>query len=127
VEASQSVNYFSLFRGVQEVQRFAAGDVIFNTGDPGEVLYVVKSGTVTLTVGERTVETLETGGMFGEMALVHGGEPRSATAAAATDVELVPVDLPLFRHLVAHTPFFAEAVLRVMADRLRRESGARSA
>jgi CRP/FNR family cyclic AMP-dependent transcriptional regulator len=124
VEATQSVNYFTLFQNAGEVQRFGADEVIFRQGDPGELLYVIRSGTVMLAVDGRTVETLGENGMFGEMALVNADRPRSGTATAATDVEVVPVDLKLFRRLVADTPFFAETVMRVMADRLRRWSGA---
>ena len=124
MEAPQSVNYFTLFENAGPGERFGAGDVIFSQGDPGDVLYVIRSGTVTLTLDGQTVETLGENSMFGEMALINADWHRSTTATATTDVELVPVDLKLFRHLVAHTPFFAETVMKVMADRLRRRSGA---
>jgi CRP/FNR family transcriptional regulator, cyclic AMP receptor protein len=124
VEAAQSVNYFTLFQNAGESVRFSAGDVVFRQGDPGDLLYVIRSGTVTLSVDGQTVETLGANGMFGEMALIHADWPRSGTATAATDIDLVPVDLKRFRRLVADTPFFAETVMKVMADRLRRQSGA---
>ena len=49
-------------------------------------------------------------------------EPRSATAVAETDCELVPIDKRRFWFLVQETPYFAEIVMRVMVDRLRRET-----
>jgi CRP/FNR family transcriptional regulator, cyclic AMP receptor protein len=124
VEAPQSVNYFTLFENSGAGERFGAGDVIFRQGDPGDVLYVIRSGTVDLNLDGQTVETLGPNSMFGELALIHADWHRSSTATATTEVELVPVDLKLFRHLVAHTPFFAETVMKVMADRLRRRTGA---
>ena len=59
--------------------------------------------------------------MFGEMALIDR-EPRSATAIAETDCELVVIDKRRFWFLVQETPYFAEIVMRVMADRLRRNT-----
>ena len=81
-------------------------------------MYVVRSGQLTVTIGGRTVETVGPGGMVGEMALLDD-EPRSATVIAHTDCEIVPVDRNRFLFMVRETPFFALAVMRVMAQRLR--------
>src|SRR5215471_9082112 len=48
-----------------------------------------------------------------------GVEPRSATALAIKDVELVPVSEKQFLFLVSQTPYFALKVMRVLAQRLR--------
>ena len=56
--------------------------------------------------------------IFGEMALIDN-EPRSATAIAVTDVELVAVTEKQFLFLVGQTPYFALKVMRVLAQRLR--------
>jgi CRP-like cAMP-binding protein len=42
-------------------------------------------------------------------------EPRSATALAATDVELVAVSEKQFLFLIGQTPYFALKVMRVLA------------
>ena len=60
-----------------------------------------------------TVDTI-----FGEMALIDN-EPRSATAVAITDVELVPISEKQFLFLVTQTPYFALKVMRILAQRLR--------
>jgi CRP/FNR family transcriptional regulator, cyclic AMP receptor protein len=70
-------------------------------------------------VGNRTVAELTSDTIFGEMALIDD-EPRSATAIAATDVELVPVSEKQFLFLVSQTPYFALKVMRVLAQRLRK-------
>jgi CRP/FNR family transcriptional regulator, cyclic AMP receptor protein len=108
----------NLFRNTSDFKSFSAGTVIFNQGDPGDYMYVVKEGTVNITVGDRLVETVEAGGVFGEMALIDN-EARSASASAKTDCQLVPIDGKKFRFLIQQTPFFAQHVIRVLAQRLR--------
>lgn len=116
---SSSVNHFGVFKSAVPTQRYASGEVIFQAGDPADFLYVVRDGEVALMAGDTTLEVLSEGGMFGELALVDGS-PRSANAVARTDCEVVPVDLERFRKMVQETPFFADSVMKVMADRLRR-------
>ena len=99
--------------------RYAAGDVIFAEGDKGDAMFVVRTGEVTIERGGSVMETLSGGGVFGEMALIDGS-PRSATARAKTDCEVAPINEKTFLFLVHETPFFAIAVMRTLADRLRR-------
>ena len=96
-----------------------AGEVIFAAGDPGDYMYVVRSGEIEIERDGTVVETLSGGGIFGEMALIDGS-PRSATARAKTDSELAPINEKSFLFLVHETPFFAIAVMRTLAERLRR-------
>lgn len=70
-------------------------------------------------VGGQVVETVEKGGLFGEMALIEK-ENRVATAVAKTDCRVVAVDETRFLFLVQQTPNFALHVMRVLSDRLRR-------
>jgi CRP-like cAMP-binding protein len=112
----------NLFKTATGTERHEAGDLIFSEGDVGETFYIVRDGSVTLSAGGRTLEEVGPGGIFGELALVDH-EPRSATATASTDCELVPVDERYFQFLVGQTPFFAQTVMRAMATRLRRASG----
>jgi CRP/FNR family transcriptional regulator, cyclic AMP receptor protein len=74
---------------------------------------------VSLVQGGRQLESIGPGGIFGELALI-SLEPRSASAVADTDCELVAIEKRRFWFLVQETPYFAEIVMRVMADRLRR-------
>jgi CRP-like cAMP-binding protein len=98
--------------------RYAAGDVIFAEGDKGDAMYVVRSGEVTVERNGSIMETLGGGSIFGEMALIDGA-PRSATARAKTDCEVAPINEKTFLFLVHETPFFAIAVMRTLASRLR--------
>jgi CRP/FNR family transcriptional regulator, cyclic AMP receptor protein len=108
-----------LVRHADNVQRRRAGEVIFDIGSPtGTCMYVVREGQLAITVNGQTLEIVEPGGIVGEMALLDD-EPRSATVVAHTDCEIVPIDRNRFLFMIAETPFFALAVMRVMAQRLR--------
>ena len=98
---------------------FKAGSIIFREGDEARDLFVIKSGEVRIQIGNRTITELGPDSIFGEMALIDN-EPRSATAVAVTDVELVPVSEKQFLFLVSQTPYFALRVMRVLAQRLRK-------
>jgi len=73
-----------------------AGHTLFHAGDPGDSLYVVESGQIELfikdNVGQKIVLTIaETGDTFGELAMLDSG-PRTATAVALFDSELIVLD-----------------------------------
>jgi CRP/FNR family cyclic AMP-dependent transcriptional regulator len=110
---------FSILTGNDiAVRILKAGDVIFREGDEATELFVIKSGQVRIQIGNRTVAEFGQDSIFGEMALIDS-EPRSATAIATSDVELVPVSEKQFLFLVGQTPYFALKVMRVLAQRLR--------
>ncbi len=95
-----------------------AGDVIFREGDAADQLFVIKSGEVAIRSGNRTLAELSTDHIFGEMVLIDDA-PRSATAMARTDAELVPISEKQFLFLVSQTPFLRPGMMRVLARRLR--------
>jgi CRP/FNR family cyclic AMP-dependent transcriptional regulator len=108
----------NLFRSAENFETYEAGQLIFEEGHPGDVLYVIKEGEVEILVGARVVETLEAGEIFGEMALIeHKG--RSASARAKSACSVVPVSEQRFSFLVQQTPHFAISVMQTMAERLR--------
>lgn len=111
-------NTLQLFRFAQDVDSFAAGSVIFESGQPGDLMYVVKEGEVDVIANGQVLETVGPGGILGEMALIDKN-PRSATAVAKTDCQLARVSEQRFTYLVQQNPFFALAVMRIMAARLR--------
>ncbi|MFI5397006.1 MAG: cyclic nucleotide-binding domain-containing protein [Candidatus Binatia bacterium] len=108
----------NLVRFAADSRSFAAGQPIFNEGQPGDVMFVVKEGEVDLVVHGKVVETVGPGGILGEMALIDGN-PRSATAVAKTDCQLAPINEARLQFLVQQTPYFAIEVMRVLAKRLR--------
>jgi len=109
----------NLFRNTDEYAAFEAGQIVFERGQPGDVMYAVVEGEVEILLGERVIDVALSGGIIGEMALIDSS-PRSATARARTACKLVPIGERRFIFLVQQTPFFAIQVMRIMADRLRR-------
>ena len=111
-------DFLGLFSTATDVIRLDAGQVLFEKGDKGDQMFVVKSGELTVGDGNHIFETLSAGSIIDEMALMDD-QPRSATVLAVTEAELIPIDQRRFLFLVQQTPFFAIRVMRVMSARLR--------
>jgi CRP-like cAMP-binding protein len=85
-------------------------------------MFIITEGEIDILDGSgTTLETAGPGSIFGELALIDDA-PRSATAVAKTDCRLVAVDRRRFEYMVQETPFFGLAVMKVLADRLRKTS-----
>jgi CRP/FNR family transcriptional regulator, cyclic AMP receptor protein len=93
-----------------------AGETLFKTGEPGESLYLVRSGEVELfikdTAGQKILLAIAgPGEVFGELALLDRG-PRTATALALSDAELLELDRDDLLLLFQKSP---QAALRLLA------------
>ena len=101
-----------------------AGETLFNAGEPGESLFVVRSGSVELfikdTVGQKIVLTIsEAGDLFGELSLLDSG-PRTATAIALSDTELLMLDRDDLLLLFQKRPDAALNMLAAMSTMTRK-------
>ena len=89
------------------IQRYAAGDVVFNEGEVGDCLHLVRVGSLTISrnIGGKDVvlSYVPAGNYVGEMALL-GESRRSATARAAIATETIRLDGDSFKRLVAKIP-----------------------
>jgi CRP-like cAMP-binding protein len=103
---------------------FPGGTVIFSEGDLGLTMYVIESGEVEISkrIGssDRVLAKLGKGDFFGEMCMLEDAFPRSATAVAITDVEVVVIDQSAFIYILRHNPEIAVRMMRKLTDRLRR-------
>jgi uncharacterized membrane protein len=73
-----------------------AGQTLFQAGDPGDSLFIVREGQIELfikdTTGQKIVlHAAEPGDMFGELAMLDAGS-RTASALALTQTELLVLD-----------------------------------
>jgi CRP/FNR family cyclic AMP-dependent transcriptional regulator len=110
----------NLFKFVKDQVTFPAGEVIFKEDETGDKAFVVIEGEVDLTYHGHLLETVTSGGLLGEMALLDY-QTRSATATAKTEVKMVSIDRSRFVFMVQETPMFALEVMKVMSERLRHE------
>jgi uncharacterized membrane protein len=102
---------------------FPAGTTIFHTGQPGDALYVVRTGEVEIffhsDTGDRILlETATAGGFFGEISLLDGG-PRTASAVVTKDAELLVVDREDLEGFLKKRPEAALDLLGATGRRLR--------
>lgn len=101
-----------------EAAEFPAGKVIMSAGAVGAFMYVVVDGRVAISVGNRVIERVGSGGMFGEMALVDRSA-RAASATAETDCKLLAINRTDFLGLVKANPGFGASLLKSIAVRMQ--------
>jgi CRP-like cAMP-binding protein len=97
---------------------FPVGSVVFEKGDPGTCMYVVQSGVIEMTIGDKVVEVCGPNEAIGFMSMIDGA-PRSSTARVREAVELSIIDRRKFRFMVDEVPNFAVYVMGAMARRIR--------
>uniref|UniRef100_A0A7C4TCJ3 Crp/Fnr family transcriptional regulator n=1 Tax=candidate division WOR-3 bacterium TaxID=2052148 RepID=A0A7C4TCJ3_UNCW3 len=102
-------------------KKLNAGEVLFNEGDRGDVMYLIKEGQIKITKGkgpdERVLAVLKEGDFFGEMAIIDGS-PRSATATAVVPTSLLIIDKETFKAKIRENPLI-EYILETLTKRLR--------
>ena len=108
-----------LFEKEEFTELYPAGRVVFRAGERGDLMFGVIEGAVDLVIRGKVVETVEKGGVFGEMALVED-RPRVATAIVKSDAKLALINRSRFVFLVEQNPYFALQLMTVMSARLRR-------
>jgi CRP-like cAMP-binding protein len=113
-------SYFQTLMAIDDRPRaFQEGEVIFEEGSPGKEMYIVRTGTVLLRRGDRTLEEVGPGGVIGEMALIDSS-PRSARAVAGVDCSVTIMNEYTLLELVKKVPGLSLEIMRIMAGRLRR-------
>lgn len=101
-----------------------AGHIIFRRDDPGDVLYVIKSGSVRIVLPlkggrEITLTVLNPGDLFGELSILDG-RPRTAAAEAVKPTEALTIQREEFFAFLRRQPEAAIRIMGVLASRLRR-------
>ena len=121
--SSLSPGELASLKQVTREASFRGGAEVFKEGDAGDVLYVVKSGSVQITAiiadGERQVlSRVPPGEVFGEFAIIDN-QPRSATALAEVDTELYVVPRDALVAMLTESPQFSFSMMREITQRLR--------
>lgn len=100
---------------------FKAGDIIFCEYEPGDSFYLIQSGRVKIVkiFGniEKTIDIMEPGEFFGEMALLEEA-PRSATIIAMEETKLLEFNRENFQILMQGNPPIALKLLKLFCKRI---------
>jgi signal transduction histidine kinase len=114
---------FARVRNIAREITFAPNQQIFKEGDPGNGIYLVKSGLIQISAlvnsGERVVLTrLGPGDLLGEMAVLDQN-PRSATAVAEEQTEVYFISRDELLQLLEYIPKLSACFVREISRRLR--------
>jgi CRP/FNR family cyclic AMP-dependent transcriptional regulator len=101
-----------------QIRRFATGAQLVRAGDPGDALYIVLDGKVSVVQRGKSSRALGIGTIVGELALLDGG-PRTASVVAKDDVVTLTVPASRFRKLLRAEPSIAIGIAEELARRLR--------
>ncbi|MEK6222971.1 MAG: cyclic nucleotide-binding domain-containing protein [Chloroflexota bacterium] len=106
-----------------EQSKLAKDDVLFNKGDVGDALYMIETGSVKMISndkdgGEVVLNTVGSGAVIGEMALIDD-EPRSAGVVALSDVTYLKLSEDDFLKVLIEQPQLGIQISRNAIQRLR--------
>jgi CRP-like cAMP-binding protein len=98
--------------------------VVFFENEEGDSFFMILQGRIKVTIlgddgREVILSVLGPGDFFGEMALLDN-EPRSATAIAVEDSELLSLHRNDFQHVLGENAGITTALIRVLSARLRK-------
>ena len=108
---------------MMDCRDFKQGELIFEFGDPGAEIYIVRSGRVEIYVenpdGEKVVlGENERGDVIGELSFLDGGS-RTATAIAIEDTQMLSLHRERLLQFIEEHPHAALDLLTVVGRRLR--------
>jgi pSer/pThr/pTyr-binding forkhead associated (FHA) protein len=104
------------------IVKFKAGEVIYREGDPGEEMFIVQSGSIgifrAVAGTEQELALMEKGDFFGEMSVLEG-TPRTASARALENCELIEINSTVFDRMIRGNIEIAVRMLRKLSARLQ--------
>lgn len=108
---------------VMQEQTYAAGHVLFNTGDIGDTMYIILEGRVRIYTqdahgNDLTLTHYLSKQIFGEFSLLDN-QPRSASAEAAEETRLLALRRDDFMDFLLQRPQVSLAMIRSLSQRAR--------
>lgn len=104
--------------------KFRKNAILMSEGETGESLYIIKSGSIKIYIsdeqgGEMTLFIEGPGSYLGEISLLDDA-PRTASAVALEDTEVLVISKSLFYECIAQNPDIAFGLIRIVTQRLRK-------
>ena len=119
--ATTPENVLSSIVPIMKEVTFREGEEIFAKGDLGNSLFIVHDGQVGIFNGPQQLATFGPGDFFGELALLDA-EPRSATAAALSEVLTFRIDQEDFYDVMEERGEVLRNILRMLCQRIRAQN-----
>jgi CRP-like cAMP-binding protein len=115
----------AFFESAGRPERVPAGTQFFAENEKAsrillkrDKMYLLLQGEVSLLARGKAIGSVKPGEIFGEMAAI-SESPRSATAKALTECQVIPLDEKQFQNALREKPEFALMLLGIMIGRLR--------
>jgi CRP/FNR family transcriptional regulator, cyclic AMP receptor protein len=128
------ISEIGLFRGMSPAQLsqlngrlycriYPAGSSIITAEQPGEVVYIIRSGTLKIHIEQADgadviLAILGPGDIVGEMSLIDSSG-RSASVVTLEDSQLIWMSGSTFQELLHTIPAFAQNLVRILSGRVR--------
>ena len=124
VTTADKINATTLRNLPGEHKKYATGEKIVSEGDTNtDTMYFVLEGNVKVvkspgTLNEKTLSTLKTGDLFGEMALFLK-EPRTASVIASNNATVLEIHRDTLSQVMERSPETAYVIIETLCARLR--------
>ena len=104
------------------IVRYQPGDLVYGEGDQGAEMFIIQSGAVeifrNLEGRKEILAVMEKGDFFGEMSVLEGS-PRTASARALEESELIEINSTVFDRMIRGNIEVAVRMLRKLSSRLQ--------
>ncbi len=98
------------------MQYYPSGYKIFEQGEGGAEMYIIKSGSISINKDGQSVATLKSGDFFGEIALV-SDQARNASAEVIEDSEIFILKKADFERLIGNNQDISDSIRAAILNR----------
>ena|SRR5271166_2427009 len=101
-----------------------AGETLMREGDPGYEVLVLEEGTAEVVQHGARINELGPGDLFGELAVLEDGAPRTATVVALSPLRAIVLTAHFMREVRERMPGVGEQILRTAGAHRQRDEQA---
>ena len=121
----------STFTRTCRFQKLKKGEILFFQSDASEQAYIVRSGIISIMLNspdgrDMVINEMRAGDIFGELGILTK-QPRSTSATARIDSEILVIPCQTFLQIIEEMPQFARRLLDITASRLQKSGERESA